>query len=159
MEPLVVEESIKGLFNWLLYHHRYDFFPAAPQLLLDELVWKISSRRQPGLKQAIEHITLILENFPDTLNELQINNVSNAVDYLIQDTDLNTLKEKVASKSHFPIKMEEGPEYRREVSHLALTLYKYFKGSHKSKSKSVTGWRKTFENDPLPEVRQIWDII
>lgn len=157
LEDHVINESMDGLCNWLIYHYLDHSFPDVPGDLIDELIWIISLRKQPGLWYAIDYTSFIIKNMPEIITERQIENISRGIEYLIDETDPKIMKEKEQLHSKISIKTEEIPNYRSLASHLAFLLYNYFKNKHKTESKRMKNWKKALANDLLPEVRKIWD--
>jgi hypothetical protein len=51
--------EINGLFNWII-SGKLGKIPSPPNDLLDELINRVITRRQPGLKSVIEYISAIV---------------------------------------------------------------------------------------------------
>jgi hypothetical protein len=156
LNPVIVCESIKGIYFWLCFSSLYDSFPEFPQELLDKLIWVISARRLPGLLDAIEYIGLIVKNLPDRLMDCHINDICKAINYLIDDTSPDIIRERKRAGYWLPIEIKDIPHYRAEVSYLAYLLYKNLNRQNKKIARDISRWKEIFENDPLPEVKKIW---
>lgn len=150
-----VGNSVKGIYNWLCYCHLFDFFPKIPHFLLDELIWMFCYRRQPGLFDVMSYIAKIIDNLPEILSDEHIKSICIAIDSLLEDTNLDSIKgkEKSGFKQYIPVK--ELPDYKGKVSWLVFVLANNLEG--KIDQETLKKWRKMLENDHLPEVRKFWD--
>ena len=151
-----VSNSTFGVFRWLVYGSR-QYIPAPPDDLLNELVNRAVTRRQPGLDSAIGQLSVIVWRLPDCLNESQIESLCIALEYLVKETELPEIHDREAiSDLPTPIPINERPEYRKLAAELAYRIFNQFTSKEKEIPQILTDWKKICENDPLPEVRRVW---
>jgi hypothetical protein len=149
--------SISGLFYWLVYSRKKQI-PNPPDDLLNELVNKVLTRSQPGLNFAIKQIAVIIKKFPECFNDSHIESLCISLEYLLKETALpNRRFIETVNELTLRIPISDRPEYRASVVELAFQLYRLFRSRNKDIPEILNKWKEISQNDPLPEVRQIWD--
>ena len=156
MKQEEVRSSMIGLSNWLVYGNRQSI-PVPPADLLNELVNRVTSRRQPGLDSAIQVLADIVRRLPDLLNESQMKSACVALEYLVQETELpNRQDEAITSNLSTVIPVNDRPEYRKLAVGLAHRLFVHFASNNQEVPQILVKWKEISQNDPLPEVRRAW---
>jgi hypothetical protein len=156
MKPEEVRDSIIGLFNWLVYGNRQSI-PVPPDDLLNELVNRVVTRRQPGLNSAIGQLSVIVRRLPELLNGSQMESLCIALEYLVKETELPSRQDEAITDSlSTAIPIGDRPEYRKLAVGLAHRLFVHFTNSDKEIPQILIRWKEIGQNDPLPEVRRAW---
>ena len=156
MKQEEVHGSMIGLFNWLVYGNRQSI-PVPPADLLNELVNRVVSRRQPGLDSAIELLSVVVRRLPEFLNGSQMKSVCVALEYLVQETELPSGQDPgITSNLSTVIPMNDRPEYRKLAVGFAHRLFVHFTNSNKEVPQILIKWKGIGQSDPLPEVRRAW---
>jgi hypothetical protein len=151
-----VRYSIFGLFNWLAHGIRKNI-ATPPVDLLNELVNRVVTRRQPALNSAIGRLSVIVRRLPELLNEDQMESLCIALEYLIKETELPARQDREAiSKLCTTIPIDERPEYRELGARLAYWLFVQFTSKNKTVPQILIKWKEICQSDPLPEVRRVW---
>jgi SIR2-like domain len=151
-----IQEADLSLFYWLAYSCNHNI-PKPPSDLLDILVNRVVTRRQPGLRTALGWLSNILKEMPEQFNNEQLDSLSLALKYLLQETNLPTLFEfemELSTKSL--IGTSDRPEYQKICSQLAYRLHKLFLQKGRDIPEILIQWKNFSENSVLPEVRKIW---
>jgi len=156
MKPEEVRDSIIGLFNWLVYGNRQSI-PVPPADLLNELVNRVVTRRQPGLNSAIGQLSVIVRRLPELLNGSQMESLCIALEYLVKETELPNRQDRAITSNLFTVvPINDRPEYRKLAVELAHRLFVHFTSSNKEVPQILIRWKEIGQNDPLPEVRRAW---
>jgi hypothetical protein len=151
-----VRDSTFGVFRWLVYGSR-QYIPAPPDDLLDELVNRVVTRRQPGLDSAIGQLSVIVWRLPDCLNESQIESLCIALEYLVKETELPKRQDReTLSELCITIPINDRPDYRKLAAKLAYRIFNQFTIKNKKIPQILADWEEICKNDPLPEVRRVW---
>nr|MDQ3820482.1 hypothetical protein [Acidobacteriota bacterium] len=159
IEELYVRYSIFGLYNWLVNGVK-GTIPSPPADLINELVNKVTTRRQPGLDVAIGHVSEIIKKLPEVLNESHINLLCIALVYLIAETQLpNEQDHKLITKFTTVVPLDERPDYRKHTAELSYSLFEYLTKKGMEIPEVLTRWQSISQNDPLPEVRRAWKYL
>ncbi len=154
-----VEDSIDGLFYWLIYGNK-GVLAAPPQDLLNELINRIVTRRQPGLNYEIQVISAIIYYYPNYFKDDQFDSICTALKYLYKETELpNKQDMEAADNIYMPIPQEDIPEFRRNASELAYVIYDCFFNNNKIIPDILVQWKERSQKDPLPEVKRIWSYF
>jgi hypothetical protein len=151
-----IQEADLSLFYWLAYSCTHNI-PKPPPDLLDILVNRVVTRRQPGLRTALGWLSNILKEIPEQLNDEQLDSLCLALKYLLKEANLPTLFEfemELSTKSS--IATSDRPEYQRICSQLAFRLHKLLLQQSKEIPEILTQWKDFSENSVLPEVRKVW---
>jgi len=157
LEEREVYGSISGLFYWLVYSRKKQI-PAPPDDLLNELVNKVLTRCQPGLNFAIGQIGVIIKEFPECFNDNRIESLCISLEYLLKETELpNRRFIETVDELTLRIPISDRPEYKKLTTELAFQLYGLFRSRNKDIPEILNKWKEISQNDPLPEVRRIWD--
>jgi hypothetical protein len=155
MKPEEVRDSIIGLFNWLVYGNRQSI-PVPPADLLNELVNRVVTRRQPGLNSAIGQLSVIVRRLPELLNGSQMESLCIALEYLVKETELPSRQDGAIMNLSTVVPINDRPEYRKLAVELAHRLFVHFTNSNKEVPQILVRWKEIGQNDPLPEVRRAW---
>ncbi|KAF5437244.1 SIR2-like domain-containing protein [Candidatus Methanophagaceae archaeon] len=156
MKEVEVRGSAFGIFRWLVHGSRHGI-PAPPDDLLNELVNRVFTRRQPGLDSAIGQLSVIVWRLPDLLNESQMGSLCVALEYLIKETELPKRQDReTISGLCITIPINDRPEYRKLAAELAYRLFILFTSRNKEVPPILIKWKEICQNDPLPEVRKVW---
>jgi hypothetical protein len=159
LERKEVRAAISGLCNWLAQSFK-QYIPAPPADLLNDLVNKVVARRQPGLDVAVGQLSMLIKRLPELLNGSQIEALCVALEYLAKETELpSKLERETISDLSTIIAISDRPEYRALAAELAHQLFIYFTSRNKEVPSILVKWREICQNDPLPEVRRVWQQI
>jgi hypothetical protein len=151
-----VHSSTLGIFNWLVHASKGNISPP-PNDLLNELVNRVFSRRQPGLDSAIQYVSEIIRRLPGCLDESQMDTLYIALEYLIKETELPKIQDREAiSRVCLTIPINELPRYRELAAELAYRIFNQFTSKNKEIPQILIDWQEICKNDPLPEVRKVW---
>ena len=151
-----VRDYTFGIFRWLVYGGR-QYIPTPPDDLLNELVNRVVTRRQPGLDSAIRCVSDIVRRLPELLDENQIESLCVALDYLIKDTELPERHDREAiSRVCLTIPINDRPESRKLAAELAYRLFSQFTSKNEEVPQILIEWKEICQDDPLPEVRRVW---
>lgn len=151
-----IQKADLSLFHWLAYSSTYNI-PKPPPDLLDILVNRAVTRRQPGLRTALDWLSNILKEMPEQLNDEQLDSLFLSLKYLLKEANLPTLFEfemELSTKSL--IDTNDRPECQEICSRLAFRLYKLLLQKGKDIPEVLTQWKNFSENSVLPEVRKVW---
>ena len=150
-----VSATIRGIIHWQIYHGR-QLAPAPPPDLLNELVNRVLSRRQPGLKAATGDLTTRFRWRPELLTADNRESLCIALEYLAAETELPVGQDMGEAKhSYGPIDLEDRPEYRRLAAELAYALSESLPDKSTVPA-SLVRWEQICHEDVLPEVRRAW---
>lgn len=154
--PSKVHDALTGIFHWVCCS-RTENCLSPPEDLLNELVHKISTRRQPELDKALDVAAAIVERLPDTFSQEQLQELYIGLEYLSVETDLAHEHERELHQNppEF-ISLDDKPDIRRYSAILTHCLYDYCITSGKSVPDVLLKWKQICETDPLPEVRKAW---
>ncbi len=152
--PEVVHSSIDGIFYWLAYNQTIESFPKLNQELLNEIIGKVLTRRQPELCFTIITLNNIIENFPYLITEKHANHLYSALEFLFEETEIP--KSKDLYKIYSPFGKEDILEYRRLASRLAFVLKKWHKDKEYESLEILMKWEERSRNDRLPEIWKLW---
>jgi hypothetical protein len=156
MKELDVRYSIFGLYNWVVYG-RKGVIPAPPDDLLNELINKVTTRRQPGLDAAMANVAALIERLPDVLADSHIRALCVSLDYLILETQLPKEQDREAiSQLPTAVPVNERPDYRGHAAELSHRLFEYLTRANREIPEVLLKWRDICQSDPLPEVRRAW---
>lgn len=151
-----VENASAGLVHWLVFGARAKVQPP-PSDLIDELISRAVTRRQPGLEQALGCLTVIVQRLPDIWNLRQLENLCVALEYLSKETELPRAEDREKMTAYpLPIPVDERPKYRKIAAKLANRLITEFMNREVSVPQILVDWKAIAENDPLPEVRRAY---
>ena len=149
-----VRDSAFGIFRWLVHGSRQSI-SAPPDDLLNELVNRVVTRRQPGLDSAIQRVSEIVRRLPELLNEGQIESLYFALGCLIKETELPEIQGREAmSRVRLTIPITDRPEYRKLAAELAYRLFSHVTMADKEVPVLIE-WKKICQDDPLPEVKRV----
>ncbi|MFC1692153.1 SIR2 family protein [Candidatus Latescibacterota bacterium] len=151
-----IRDSIKGLYYWLVYSNRKRI-PKPPKDLLNELINRVVTRRQPGLDSAIGQLGVIIKRMPNLLNKIQFESLYIALEYLITETEIHKkMLLETTSVQSLAISIPDRPIYRELVAELAYRLFINLSNNNKIIPEILIKWKNICQNDPLPEVRKVW---
>lgn len=151
-----IQEADLSLFYWLAYSYTHNISKPPPDLL-DILVNRVVTRRQPGLRTALDWLSNILKEMPEQFNDEQLDSLSSALKYLLKETNLPTLFEfEMEFSTKSLIDTSDRPEYQRICSQLACRLHKLLSQKGENIPEILVKWKKFSEDSVLPEVRKIW---
>lgn len=150
-----IDAAIRAIVYWVIYHDRQLTTPP-PQDLVDELIYRLRLRRQPGLRAVMMHLKTIIDLKPRLLSAEQAAGICEALKHLVAETALP--KETLAEPSaeiNAPISFEERPAYRILAAELAFSL-SHAPDAYKPGLNVFQLWEEACRNDVLPEVRRAW---
>ncbi len=150
-----IRDAIVGLFYWLVLYSQ-EKIKEPPKDILNELINRIVTRRQPGLDVAIKQTAIIFWRIPSIIKEQHISDISIGLEYLLTETkyetDINSSSETL---SDF-FTLEEIPHYRALCSELSKRIYDYLTERDFIIPATIDKWKTEAINDRLPEVKKIW---
>ena len=135
--------------HWIIYE-QIGIAPEIPNILVDNWINKVYSRRQPKLDNLLGDIGDCILYVPNVLNEMHWNYVLEGLEYLIEERYKGFNKEsefQLFPKSSYAI-------YRELCVRLAGVAYKVFQEKKKGTPDILIKWQKICETDSLPEVRR-----
>lgn len=152
-----IADSVKGLYRWFLYSVKRNI-SAPPNDLLNEIVNRVLTRRQPGLYAVMSCLGAILKDLPQLFIESQLKDICIALQYLFQDTELpDQVERDRLDGENLIIAVGDRPKYRKLAAEIAYRLHQlYIQMPEKAMPDILTVWKMICQNDPLPEVRKIW---
>jgi hypothetical protein len=154
--PSKVHDALIGIYHWICCSRNENCL-SPPEDLLNELVHKISTRRQPELDMALNIAAAIVEGCPGIFSQKQLQELYIGLEYLLVETDLAHEHESDEQWDQpVSIPLNEKPDIRRYSAVLAHVLYKYCTAHSNGVPKVLDKWKEICENDPLPEVRKAW---
>lgn len=151
-----IADSVRGIYYWFLYSLRTTISP--PSNLLNEVVNRVLTRRQPGLDAVMSCLGAILKSSSQPFIESQLKDICTALQYLEKDTELtNQVERDRLHGTNMIIPISDRPRYRKLAVAIAYQLYQlYLPMPEKAMPDILTNWKKICQNDPLPEVRKAW---
>ncbi|HUT05009.1 MAG TPA: SIR2 family protein [bacterium] len=150
-----VNDSISGLFFWLLHSERGSI-PVPPADLLNDLINKIVARSQPGLLAALHTVSTIIRNLPALLNERQCGLLCAALGYLQEVTRLpNEAERQRVSILPTAIPIHDLPKYQGAAAKLAYGLQGLYRSRKMPIPDAVRNWHAMSKISPLPEVKRV----
>ncbi|NIA09633.1 MAG: hypothetical protein GWP10_07875, partial [Nitrospiraceae bacterium] len=151
-----IRDSLSGFLRWSFYSNKKKIC-APPPILLDKIIDRVASRRQPGLNSVIELISTIVRRFPELLNEKQIKSLLTALDKLIEETKIPKFQDQW-EMDNVPmiIPIDNRPEYRKLAAELAYYLFNQLQKEGGKISPVLRKWKEICRNDSLPEVKKVW---
>lgn len=154
--PTLVRFAVYGLKTWLVNAAVKEIVAPSGDLL-DELVNKVVTRRQPELDTAMMTIRDCLRRVPDVLSERHELSLCVALEYLLADTSLPAEAEREAiEKITTAVPVANRPEHRSIAARLARTLSDRQAAAGREVHPVLVRWRELSLADPLPEVRRAW---
>ena len=137
-----------------------DTLPSPPIDIIEELVNRVTTRRQPGLRWFINYVSGIVRRCSETLSDKQIESLCISLQYLIKETELPDIKEleNIDTMQTTVIPLMDILEYRKKSAELAYYIYLNFKCEEKEIPQILNEWRDACLSDPFPEVRKIWEL-
>ncbi|WP_301663112.1 SIR2 family NAD-dependent protein deacylase [Methanoculleus frigidifontis] len=155
--PSKVRDALIGIYHWVCCS-RNESSLSPPEDLLNELVHKISTRRQPELDTALKIAAAIVERCSDALSQEQLQELYIGLEYLSAETDLAHEGERdVHPDQPDFIPLDDKPDIRRHSAALAHYLYNYCTAHGEGVPDVLNKWKQICETDPLPEVRKAWE--
>ncbi|MCI0618397.1 hypothetical protein L0244_35920, partial [bacterium] len=128
--------------------------------LLNELVNRVVTRRQPGLNFAMGQLSVIIRMLPEFLNEKHIEALIVALEYLIKETELPNKQDRgIRGRFSAAIPVNDLPEYRQLASELAYRLFVNISSKNGQILPILNEWKEICQKDSLPEVRRVWQQI
>lgn len=154
--PTLVRFAVYGLKTWLI-NAAAGKIVAPSGDLLDELVSKVVTRRQPELDTAMMTIRDCLSRVPGIISERHEQALCVALEYLLADTGLPAEAEREAiEKMNTAVPVLNRPEHRSIAARLARTLGERRAAAGRELHPVLVKWRELSLTDPLPEVRRAW---
>jgi hypothetical protein len=98
--------------------------------LFDELINRVITGRQPGLKSVIEYISAIVRRMPELFNEKRTESLIIALQYLIKETELPD-KKSLHEIGYSLIPIDELPVYLRLSAELSFWIFQKLKSEGK----------------------------
>ena len=136
-----VHETTCGLFNWIILGNMGKI-PFPPSDLLDELVYRTFSRRQPGLESIIKCVSEIVRINYKIFNEKQSEYLIVALKYLIEETKLPD-KKNLYKKENSLFSIDELTMYRRLSAELSFWIFQKLKNEGNAVPPIVMDWKET----------------
>jgi len=155
--PDEVSAAANAIHLWLEESSLPKSNPEPPGHLLDELVRRFASRRQPGLRVVIETLKNIVEKWADVLSDRNLEDIYVGLEYVLAETELKPLSVMDASsRDEGMIPFEERPTVRAAAAALAAALNRTLVERRISPAPVLQLWQMIAQQDPLPEVRRAW---
>lgn len=152
-EENVVEQAILGIFYWIVLGNK-DKIQNPPSDLLDELMNRVNTRRQPGLRLLIDCVSSIVKRSPNLFDQRQVESLIISLEYLLEETKLPNKKE--GETKNITIQNDELFEHRKASSELAYSIFTKLGNEKKEMPKIILQWKETSLADPFPQIRKIW---
>lgn len=152
-----IADSVRGLYRWFLYGVERSI-SNPPSDLLNEIVNRVLTRRQPGLDLVMSRLSAILKDLPQLFIESQLKDICTALQYLEKDTSLpDQVERDRLDGAIMIIAVGDRPNYRKLAAEIAYRLHQlYIQMPEKAMPDILTVWKEICRNDPLPEVRKVW---
>lgn len=154
-----ISDSTSGIFCWVLLGNMKKV-SSPPINLVEELVNRVISSRQPGLNFFIDSLSRIIKRCPEIVSDEQIESLCFSLEYLIKETELPNRKEieNIASMKTV-IPLIDRWKYRRLSAQLAHCIFTKLDHEGKEIPQIITDWRSVCLKDPFPEVRKAWSDV
>jgi hypothetical protein len=151
-------EATESIFIWIVFG-KMGILPSPPIDIIDELVNRVTARRQPGLISFINCVSSIVKRCSDALSDKQIESLCISLQYLIKEIELSNRKEfeNRCTMQTTIIPRVDLPKYRKASAKLAYDIYMKFIREEKEIPQILLKWKDNCLNDPFPEVRKLWD--
>jgi hypothetical protein len=156
MNQDLVAQAVHSIPWWLAYAQK-GLTVSPPQDLVDEVANRVISRRQPGLKDSIIALRIIIDKYFDKLSPDYIKTLYLAVEYLFLETKLPQPSLETGNVDfNAIIHINEIIVYREESTKLAYSLYKQLTVQDSFVPPILTRWRDDALASSLPEIRNAW---
>lgn len=154
-EPERVSRSVDAMLLWLAYAQSEQLSPPSAKLI-DELVNKVLTRRQPSLARSVSALTKVVSAFPQRLSNANIADLKSILAILLNETKLPNLFEIDAEQlDSDAIAFVDRPNLQVVASELAGALYNFFIQEGQHLPPVLTEWAEVIEKSVLPEVRKV----
>ena len=152
-----IADCVRGLYFWFLWRVQGSI-DAPPSDLLNEVVNRVLTRRQPGLDSVMSCLSAILKDLPQLFTENQLEDICIALQYLEKDTELpNQLERDRLDGVNLVIAVSDRPAYRKRAAEIAYRLHQlYNQITDKVMPDILITWKDICQNSTLPEVRRVW---
>jgi len=151
----LVKASVEAIVYWLWYGDK-SLISKMPISLLDDLVNKLYWRKQPGIAISIKYLIDIVESLPGYLDDELIRKICVALEYLLYETDVRT-----KSQDNLGNSVQQSDDLTNE-RYYSAKLSKVMCGLIEARGKDIPDCLKRWEvagiSDPLPEVRNLWNV-
>ena len=153
-EPERVSRAADAILLWLAYAQN-EQLPSPPAKLVDELVNKVLTLKQPSLARTVSALTKVVSAFPQRLSKANIADLESALASLLKETKLPEIFELDAEQiDPDAIAFVDRPNLQVVAGELAAALYKFFVHEGQQIPSVLTKWAEVVEESVLPEVRK-----
>ena len=152
-----VKAAIEAIVYWLWYGDK-NIIPKILKCLLDELVNKLCWRKKPEISILVKYLIDIVISLPQYLDDELIRKICVALEYLLYETDVETkLRDNLGNQTQEIEELTDLRYYSAKLSKVMKNLMEARK-LNTDKSDCLKRWEEAGKIDPLPEVRNLWDV-
>lgn len=145
-----------GIYLWL-QHATADSIASPPEELLNDLIGRILHRKQVAMDTLLGYLSIMVEKTPDAFNEARLKDLSLALGYLLEDTQLPAHEDREREDrlgSAIPVELRS--RRRQLAAQLAYRLHLEFTRRSFEIPDILEHWRQACSQDPLPEIKRAW---
>lgn len=145
-----------GIYLWL-QHATADSIASPPEELLNDLIGRILHRKQVAMDTLLGYLSIMVEKTPDAFNEARLKDLSLALGYLLEDTQLPAHEDREREDrlgSAIPVELRS--RRRQLAAQLAYRLHLEFTRRSFEIPDVLEHWRQACSQDPLPEIKRAW---
>jgi SIR2-like domain len=149
----LIEEGVKGIYNWLIYYNSSIEVPEPPRELIDSTISLFVSRRHPGFALYLELILSLITAIPDLLDTNQLAQILSGVEYILAETTLT----KRGKRDKYIITNQKCRLYRGLAYDIAYQLDLIYSIKFPDFYPSIiTQWKENSINEIWPEIKSLW---
>lgn len=146
-----VKESYGGMLHWLNCYEQKIVEEAMPESLLTIAAHNLESRRSPGLLTGLNHMGIIIKEFPKNFGDESLEHLCVALEHLLNESELYG-----AFAPGLPdalgIDQAGWPEFQYVSACFAGAIHGYYLNGKKEAPPIINKWRKMCKTSVLPEV-------
>lgn len=146
-----VKEAYEGMIHWLNCYEQKIVEEAMPESLLTIAAHNLESRRSPGLLTGLNHMGIIIKEFPENFGEESLEHLCVTLEHLLNESKLYG-----AFMPGLPdalgIDQAGWPEFQYVSACFAGAIYGYYANEKKEAPPIINKWREMCKISVLPEV-------
>jgi hypothetical protein len=149
-EAMEIDGALLGLRDWIIYS-REGNLPAPPPHFFEYFLGYIAGRQPSGIDRALMYLTDVFVTVPDVVEAKHLELILLGLQKLISETDVSvsTLADNIETS--------DKPHVRIKAAKLARQLSGYYGDRAVALPSIIEEWRIACENDPLAQVRRVWN--